>query len=169
MATCEGPGSVVEKNRMSPGARSSVFTDFPTRYCSRTSRGSDRPCRENTYCVNPLQSKPDGSAPPLMYGVPRSDNAVPASAYPSIPEAGPGGEPPGGFRTPSDVVRPAGLSGVAGTAGASLGGCETRVPPGVGNGRGVAPVDAHPPAQAAVRANVAIAMPVRRGASTSTV
>ena len=42
-----------------------ALTDFPTRYCSRTSRGSDRPYCEKTYCVNPLQSKPLGSAPPL--------------------------------------------------------------------------------------------------------
>jgi hypothetical protein len=34
----------------------------------------------NTYQIKPLQSNPDGSAPPLRYGVPRKDSAVPAIA-----------------------------------------------------------------------------------------
>ncbi len=80
MATCDGPGSVVEKNTMSPGASSSGAIDFPTRYCSRTSRGSATPYWLKTYCVKPLQSNPFGSVPPLRYGMPRRASAVPASA-----------------------------------------------------------------------------------------
>src|SRR5206468_9158272 len=80
MATCDGPGSVVVKKTMSPGESSSGVTDFPTRYWSCTARGNDTPYCAKTYRVKPLQSKPPGSAPPLRYGVPRSDSAVPTSA-----------------------------------------------------------------------------------------
>jgi len=34
--------------------------------------------------VKPLQSKPAGSLPPLLYGTPRSDNAVPTRAFKSV-------------------------------------------------------------------------------------
>jgi hypothetical protein len=36
------------------------------------------PCWLNTYLTKPLQSNPDGSLPPFLYGAPRSDSAVPA-------------------------------------------------------------------------------------------
>ena len=79
------------------------------------------PWRPNTYRTNPLQSNPDGSLPPLRYGVPVYSSAVPASA-----PASPAGTGADGGR----VEVPAGV-------------------PAPGNGRGVAPVDAHPPATAA--------------------
>ena len=49
---------------------------LPTLNCSSTSRGSAVPCCAKTHCVNPLQSKPFGSLPPLRYGVPRKLRAV---------------------------------------------------------------------------------------------
>ena len=37
--------------------------------------GSASPCCANTHCTKPLQSNPDGSLPPLTYGVPRRESA----------------------------------------------------------------------------------------------
>src|SRR5881396_2404351 len=103
------------KKTRSPAARRSGFTAFPIPNCSRTSRGSVMPCCANTYHVKPLQSKPFGSAPPFLYGAPLSASAVPVTAYTSAERCSP----------PWPIV-----------AGGEA-------PPGVGKGRGTAPVDAH--------------------------
>src|SRR4249919_3753424 len=77
------------------------------------------PCRAKTYQTNPLQSNPDGSAPPFLYGTPRSPSAV-------------------------AITLPAGAS----AEGTTSGGAGLRWASGVGKGRGTAPVDAQaaPPA-----------------------
>ena len=62
MATCEAPSDSVLKNSRSPGAHLGGVDSWPTWNCRRTSRGSAMPCRANTYCTSPLQSKPDGVA-----------------------------------------------------------------------------------------------------------
>src|SRR3954467_12094750 len=144
MATCDGPGSVGAKNRMSPGARSSALTAFPTRYCSRTSRGSGSPNCENTYCVKPLQSNPCGSVPPFLYGAPRSESAAPPRAWGW--KAVPGAR---GVR--SSTAAPDAAGGEAGSPGAGSDGarCAGAAPPGAGNGFGVYPDEAQPPEQAA--------------------
>src|SRR4249919_3846813 len=87
------------------------------------------PWEPNTYCVNPLQSKPFGSAPPFRYGLPRSESAVPVSAYMST----------GGFVPAAS----------AGSGGGTGGVTREDVPPGTGNGRGTKPVDAQAPVAAA--------------------
>ena len=60
-ATCEARRPVGrEEEQVARRARSSRLTVSPTRYCSRTSRGSAIPCCAKTYCAKPLQSKPGG-------------------------------------------------------------------------------------------------------------
>jgi hypothetical protein len=118
--TCDGPGATVVKNTKSPGSSADGSTDCPTWNCCRASRGIATPCCSNTYFTRPLQSKPAGSTPPFRYGAPRSDSAVDEIEYPSaVVGAAPSGE--------LDV-----RGGVREAAG----------PPGSGNGRGTAPLDA---------------------------
>src|SRR5204863_10095953 len=104
----------------------------PAPYCSLTSRGSSKPCCANTHCTKPLQSKPDGSLPPLRYGTPRSIIAV-STTREGVDGAN--GTPSGG-----------GGAG-DGTAGVDAGGAGA---PGKGRGRGL-PLEAHAAAERVIR------------------
>src|SRR5262245_17608080 len=129
MPTCEAPGATVVKKTRSPGDSVVVSTCVPTRNCRRTSRGTDTPCCAKTYCTKPLQSKPVGVSPPSRYGAPLSASAVDEIEYPSVL--------PGGKEAEFDD------GGALGAAG-SVPPPPVGAPPGTGNGRGTAPVEAQP-------------------------
>src|SRR6185295_8604447 len=128
--TCEAPRLTVSKNSKSPGFTSRGSIVCPAPYCSRTSRGRRMPFCANTHCTNPLQSNPDGSLPPLRYGIPLSIIAVETMAVGATGDAG------------TTTGGPTGAGGRAeGGSGA----------PGNGRGRGVPPVVAQAAAQRAIR------------------
>ncbi|HUK36012.1 MAG TPA: hypothetical protein VLV86_18975 [Vicinamibacterales bacterium] len=90
--------------------------------------------------MNPLQSNPRGSLPPLRYGVPRKLSAVEISDW-----------------SAGSVARGVGgvVSGSSGAAGIGAGG-GVEEPAGCGNGRGLfAPLDAHAEVSAAITSNAA--------------
>src|SRR6478735_8402469 len=146
MPTCDAPGAVVVKKSRSPGCCSPGVTAVPTRNCSRVSRGSAVPTCANTYWVNPEQSNPRTSDPPLRYGTPRSSNAA-RTRTPAAPPADGGAVT--GF-TPADAVPPGPDA------------CGGR---GIGNGLGALRVDAHAPqmTERAIAPHNAIALCKRSG------
>src|SRR5437667_6181141 len=81
IATWVGPGATVLKNSRSPAATCAFVIGFPCLNWSTTARGSAIPYWLYTYWVKPLQSNPDGSAPPFLYGAPRRARAAPVIAY----------------------------------------------------------------------------------------
>jgi hypothetical protein len=119
---------VVVKNTRSPSLNSKPATFVPVVNCSETVRGTGMPCCPKTYQTKPLQSKPLVSTPPFRYGTPRSESAVPLISYPPVRTRG----------VAVGVVPAFGNEAVGGSA-----------VPGMGKGRGVAPVVAHPAESAA--------------------
>src|SRR5579864_1799798 len=73
---------VLAKTRTSPGWRSSVLIWGPLASCPASLWGKETPNWLYTHITKPVQSKPDGDAPPQRYGLPTYCSAKSATSAP---------------------------------------------------------------------------------------